>query len=202
MFYSRFPNLFPNDEGLRFILLNMWKNEYEEAYNAKLARNTLSVGRTHGLINVKDPMSIQALSQIQKLGWGIENAKFFRCEPFSIGDIHKDSDTHCALNIPVSGCLYSLMKWFNLDDDREMRIEEKGKLVLILPQNPVYRNHPHSLRTVLKRMELIHPTLVRTHVWHAIDNQANSLPRIVLSIRFSGNPTFEDMLEHLSTLEE
>jgi hypothetical protein len=60
--------------------------------------------------------------------------------------------------------------------------------------NKNYKNNPNY--SILKTTTINKPTLIRTHIPHVVEN-LDTKNRHCVSLRFEGNPTFEECLEKL-----
>ena len=85
------------------------------------------------------------------------------------------------------------MQWFDNDYEPLEIITDRTRI--ILPKTEDIAPNEYL------RLTLTKPTLVKTDVWHRVDNIDNPDNRIVFSIRFKGNPEFEDVKALLSMNE-
>lgn len=125
----------------------------------------------------------------------IDNCKFFVCKDSVWGGVHIDGPSpsrECAINIPIIDCNNGIMNWFSNTDH---------SIVVSTSRTNVHTSDYHNdidHWNVKESMLLTQPALVRTHIWHNIDNRLNPHTRIVFSIRLKNNPKFESVHNKLS----
>jgi len=104
------------------------------------------------------------------------------------GTIHSDGGFHVGLNIPIFGTRGSSMLWFD-GDYIEFFQETQKTVVTVLKWN--------SQPKMIGELELLESHLMRVDVPHNVYPNPNS-DRAILSIRFEGNPTWEEILERIT----
>jgi len=124
-----------------------------------------------------------------------EILQIFAAIPGKCGRIHMDGlDRKCALNVPVKGCTMGKMQWFNNNNYTVVPIDNKYTRVRITEEEgPIDRLDD----TPMFECTLTSPSLVNTDVWHRVDNRQSTEYRYVLSLRFAGNPTIEELIKNL-----
>jgi hypothetical protein len=123
-----------------------------------------------------------------------EILQIFAAMPDKCGRIHMDGlDRRCALNIPVKGCSMGQMQWFD-NNYTVVTIDNKYTKVRITnEEGPISRLDDTPVFGCL----LTAPSVVNTDVWHRVDNRQNTDYRYVLSLRFTGNPSMDELLKNL-----
>lgn len=128
----------------------------------------------------------------------IEHIQVFCILKDSCGMIHVDGiDRKCALNIPLRDCHLGVMEWYPNSGltakvyrgPNTISTVAKEELALYPGRWP----HHGESSTVVNR-----PAVVRTNVWHRVDNRGNPQHRYMLSLRFKSNPTFEELVSSLT----
>jgi hypothetical protein len=144
-----------------------------------------------------------------KLDLELHDVEIFHKSPGLTGAVHHDvihnSSTNtwdswnCAVNINLDNT-ESLMYWFSTTLPQVLPTFEKAKL------NGIHygtrnNNKFHNTNdfTVLDKFMITKPTLVRTSVIHSVEN-TDEKARWCLSLRFKGNPTFEECAVKLKSL--
>lgn len=116
----------------------------------------------------------------------------------SAQDLHIDYDgttndiIHCALNIPIRGCTDSVMTWLEGPHTAEKKTAMlKGRTITAMV--PMFSGDVTTHNTCLDQ-----PTMVRVDTPHFV--KANTIEtRVMASVRFEGNPTWEEILHHDTT---
>lgn len=112
-------------------------------------------------------------------------ARFFVTPPLSSIGIHVDGTLpdypkFLALNLPVLNCTNSHMVWWdNVEVQQEMQFNEYGGKIQI---------YDSPYKTIIDKLELTSPHLVKINYPHSVDNSLNNYPRIILSLRFKPEP--------------
>jgi hypothetical protein len=136
----------------------------------------------------------------------LKDGEIFKKNPGMTGAVHTDVmwDTlqsawvpwHCAININLDHT-NSLMYWILTTDTKVYPTMESNKLRGIhygtRNNNKFQDDDKYS---ILDSFCIIGPTLVRTDVPHSVKNLDNK-ERWCLSLRFKGNPTFEECADKL-----
>jgi hypothetical protein len=144
-----------------------------------------------------------------KFGFELYDVEMFWKRPGVVGVAHHDvvynNETEtwdtwdCAININLTNA-ESIMYWLSSTLHQISPPNKKAKLNGIhygKMQNTEFRNAANF--TILDRLMLTKPTLVRTSVIHAVENTDNK-DRWCVSLRFKGNPTFEECANRLKSL--
>lgn len=141
-----------------------------------------------------------------KLDLVLHDVEIFEKRPGSIGAIHHDvtynseTDTweawNCAVNINIDNT-ESIMYWFTTSLPQVLPTVIKAKLNGIhygtMNNNKFHGNNDF---TILDTLMISKPTLVRTDVIHSVEN-TDDKDRWCVSLRFKGNPTFDECADKL-----
>ena len=126
--------------------------------------------------------------------------QIFAITPESTGMIHRDGlDRKSALNIPLLNCDKGFMDWFEniFDEYKVVSGYTNVRLTTVEKNHSLYRvgvgAHSKAEDAPAHRCLIETPSIVNTDVWHRIDNKLNKNYRYLMSIRFAGNPSFEDV---------
>lgn len=135
-----------------------------------------------------DKEKLSTFPMIKKLNFnGIyldDWCRFFVCKKFFKSSIHIDGNPprNCVINFPISCAEKTPMIWYKnlgsngLTSDRIIMItadEEECQ--------ELYRDYLNS------------PSIFNTAEFHTIDNSKNESNRVIFSLRFSGNPSFDEI---------
>lgn len=154
---------------------------------------------------------------VESVGLKIDNSKFFISPPYSKVVIHKDaSDRLCALNIPIGvPTIGGHMTWYDNSEWNECSYV-KGPQVwsrMAYPfKHKVY--HPSEESEMVAKYSkeytadavpctsllITKPTIVQVDEWHSVDNLNNPENRIIYSLRFAKNPSFNTVVNHFAAL--
>ena len=131
--------------------------------------------------------------ELESLGF----PKLLYCQSYirrrgNVQGIHIDGDVdlkiNAAINIPISGTNGSKHNWYT--GDYKLTIRRIGDLVF---HHIVWNSEPELVST----LELDQPYLVRVNEPHSAI--AGDTDRWIFTMRFVGNPTFEDLYNILSS---
>jgi hypothetical protein len=138
----------------------------------------------------------------------LHDVEIFRKPAGTIGAVHNDviynientwEPWNCAININLDNTK-SIMYWFSTMLPQVLPTDKTAKLNGIhygtKNNNKLYDNDDF---TILDRFMITKPTLVRTSVIHTVENTDNK-DRWCISLRFKGNPTFEECATKLKEL--
>jgi len=152
--------------------------------------------------------------QLQQVGLSIGGAVLFYKSKKTIGALHSD----IAWNHTTSSWQpwYTAINWDLYNTKSRMYWYETNQFGIITAPGMIEQSpgsyllsgvHYGSINNVdfkddpkytkLDEIDIRVPTLLRTDVPHSVEN-LDSQPRWCLSIRFSGNPTFDDCLARLT----
>lgn len=138
----------------------------------------------------------------------LHDMEIFRKPPGSIGAVHTDviynnttntwEPWNCAVNINID-CTESVMYWFSTHLPEVLPKVITARLNGIHYGSEMNNNKFHGTRdfTILDSLKITKPTLVRTNAIHSVENIDNK-DRWCISIRFKGNPTFEECASKLA----
>lgn len=117
--------------------------------------------------------------------------QMFVTRPHYVGAWHLDGvDRKAAINIPLFGCDCGGIEWTDTVFESQLI---QGKLTS-------YHEPRATENAVVSDSNLLtHMTVVRTDIWHRINNTANPAHRITASLRFKDNPTFDQLRSELKT---
>lgn len=131
----------------------------------------------------------------------VQHAQIFHVSAGALPMIHVDGvDRHCALNVPLRGANQGLMEWF--DYPFEPYVYRGDNTISTVTMEEVHGLPRRTNEHPFKSIRVFKPCVVRTNVWHRIDNRENPQDRYVLSLRFKDNPTFEHIVRCLTPVEE
>lgn len=104
------------------------------------------------------------------------------------GDVY-----HASIVIPVSGCENTYMYWV------DGKYETAARDIPTRPDLPSLNSTHQSLvwkdtPRVIAECEIVVPTLCRVDVPHDAYNGTNEQSRITITLRFEGNPSFDDII--------
>lgn len=115
--------------------------------------------------------------------------RFFIFKQGQQSTIHIDNipPRHCALNFPIAKCEDVPIIWYR---------GEGEKVDYQMPRYVVDISitEPGTVEEI-DRVTLTVPTLINTSIWHSVDNSNNTHDRVIFSLRFANNPTFDDVLK-------
>ena len=128
---------------------------------------------------------------LKSFGFIIDNCKFFRCRAKFGGLPHIDGvpPRHSAINFPVMNCEEGYQVWYKNQPKYIEKVNSDLRIILPIETNISWIEG--------EKMYLDRPTLVNVGIWHAVNNSNNNHHRYVFSVRFEGNPTYEDVLKVL-----
>lgn len=122
----------------------------------------------------------------QKSGLVLSHFQLFVCRPEHCGLYHTDGvDRRASLNVPLFNCDVGGIDW-TVDDAPGAYRFKSGFTTNMRTER---RDLP-----ILDHMTLDFTYLLRVNNWHRINNLGNPNHRIVFSLRFQGNPSFEQVL--------
>ena len=144
-----------------------------------------------------------------KLDLELHDVEIFKKTPGAVGAVHHDvvynseatawDSWNCAVNINLDNT-QSKMYWFSTTLPQVLPTFEKAKL------NGIHYGTRNNNKfqdtndfTILDSCMISKPTLVRTSVIHTVEN-TDGKDRWCLSLRFKGNPTFEECAVKLKDL--
>lgn len=116
----------------------------------------------------------------------VSHGQIFVCRPRHIGLWHLDGvDRHASINFPMFNTDRGQVDWTAADIEC---IKEANEYTT--HSVPVDRDayHPVAHLSVLTGVQLL-----KTDIWHRLDNADNTLHRVVFSIRFKTNPLYETL---------
>lgn len=121
------------------------------------------------------------------------HAQLFVTNPGYLGAWHKDGiDLHASINIPVYGTGLGFQSYIDWTEEHIAGVDYASS-------HTKHTLGMGALQKVSDRCVLDQMCLVRTDVWHRINNRQNTAHRVTLALRFKDNPTFEHLAEALKT---
>lgn len=173
---------------------SLWyTNRYEEQFATQLDSHAI-LARVYGneVANL-----LPALHEILPAQLQVEFVQYFVARAHSAGPVHIDGNVrHCALNFPVHGADKGTMEWFAGDAfDRAFVNNTRVGTRVPGARTELWKAIPKTLDSFpapVAYLVLTEPFLVNSGEWHRVNNTRNDEYRIVASVRFVGNPTFED----------
>lgn len=141
-------------------------------------------GDNHAIYRRDYVFSEEEILTFAGIGLVPEFKQYFITAPRSVGMIHKDGvDRKCSFNIPLDEHSAGGEHQFFSDLVTRTKTIKNERTIIRLPGTDTAK--------CTNSFKLITPTLVNTDMWHRVDNRGNDKPRVVLAIRFVGNPSFE-----------
>ena len=141
--------------------------------------------------------------QFKELGIEIDVFREFVSQPFRGLGIHQDGAVgypkKYAINWPIENCKGAYMCWWNFNGDPEVSIASTDPTA----NQPSIFYSAHNASKV-EQVELVTPTLVNIENFHSVENNINSVRRMI-SFRFVTEPehlikVFAPMVELVDTL--
>jgi hypothetical protein len=146
----------------------------------------------------------EAIDFFLKYGLEIQDGEMFRKMPDKTGAIHSDIiwnyekemwvPWYCAINLNLDDTA-SLMYWMSSTATEVYPEDVSNRLQGIHYGNRNNNKFNTDEYKVLDVFYIHKPTLVRTHIPHTVKNIDIDKDRWCLSIRFKGNPTYEECLD-------
>lgn len=127
-------------------------------------------------------------SQLRKLNLlnQVGHCQIFVCRPHHTGLWHLDGvDRHASINIPLFNTERGQVDWTSEDIECVKEVSEYTTHSV-----PVDR---YASRYIEHSSVLTGVHLLKTDIWHRLDNADNTLHRVVFSIRFKTNPLYEKL---------
>ena len=116
----------------------------------------------------------------------VGHCQIFVCRPHHTGLWHLDGvDRHASINFPLFNTEFGQVDW--TPDEIECVKEVSVYTTHSIPVNR-YAEHPIAHSSVLTSVQLL-----KTDIWHRLDNANNPSHRVVFSIRFKTNPLYETL---------
>jgi hypothetical protein len=154
---------------------------------------------------------------VQAAGLVIDHTKYFRSCPGFRTQVHTDAEGRdCGLNIPVIVPVRSgLMRWYDNDFKAVIDHRNNHTYLKMAFHTEGFASTPAEISAAAKLSKaytkdippaevllLTKPTVVRVDKWHDVNNEGNPADRVVYSIRFKENPSFEELVERFSRIRE
>lgn len=176
-----------------FYTLQTYDNEFTQWLQETMLQTNMLHTENQGLphilkhINTDLIRKFLIIQAIEATGLKIDNCKFFRCMAKTQGDVHIDGVPvrNAAINFPVNNCELGYQTWYLNKPKRVEKVYSKTRIILPDEDNIQWQEG--------EKLYLTKPTLVHVGVWHSVNNTENSKDRDVFSIRFVGNPTFDQV---------
>jgi hypothetical protein len=110
------------------------------------------------------------------------------------GMIHKDGlPRYSTINIPLTGYTEGTMHWYSDSEHlTEVKIDTAYTKVRLVAEE-LYNTGTRLDLIPDAQSTVTAPSILNTDIWHRIDNKKNTKSRWVASIRFSTNPTFDEL---------
>jgi hypothetical protein len=114
----------------------------------------------------------------------VGHSQMFVCRPRHMGMWHLDGvDRHASINFPLWNTSRGRVDWTEHEVEH---IREANQYTTHAVQSRWTDYYPVSHSSVLHGVQLL-----KTDKWHRLDNTDNDHHRVVFSIRFATNPTYE-----------
>ncbi len=135
---------------------------------------------------------------LKKKDLRLASAFHFITVPRQITPIHADGVSsertrHCGLNFPIANCASTYMNWFGNHPIDSMPKPVTSGVPARFPIDPMAT----ATWSPSHQLELKRPSVVRTDVWHNINNSRQVAERKIVTIRLEGNPNFEELAAKL-----
>lgn len=150
----------------------------------------------------------ETIDLFSKHGLDLKDGEIFKKSPGKSGAVHTDviwnpsrnswDPWYCALNINLHNTT-SLMYWISTTAKPIFPDKARMKLDGIHYGARHNANFSGKEYTVLDKFQISKPTLVKTDVAHSVRN-LDTKDRWCISLRFKGNPTFEECAKKLEGL--
>lgn len=122
----------------------------------------------------------------------LSHAQIFIARPGIKSKFHVDGlnpQRKAAINIPISGCKFGVIEWS--DASVKGVLKDLGFTSHWVPETPL----GESVSSTCSLAEHVH--VVKTDKWHRLNLTDNPEWRVVFSLRFMSNPSFEELVEKL-----
>ena len=141
----------------------------------------------------------------KELGLILKSIILFPTIPNKLKDPHRDgprSDySYSAINIPVANTKGTLQVWWpGFDESRVKQFNltrPDGTKSIGFDIVPEWKEEEFDQIPSDHSLELLSPHLLNTNVIHGVDNRSNNDWRLVMSLRFIGNPKLEQVKEQI-----
>lgn len=173
------------------------------------------------LLRVEPQNEIPLIKEyLRRAGYHSFHSRFFYSRVGMRVQTHKDSDGRlCAINIPLTVPKRSgLMRWFDQPQWKSIAQVQDGGVYLRMAyhtdEQVVVSDGDSVLDAVIRSKEftknvvptdqilLTKPTVLRVNEWHDVNNEGSDVPRMIYSLRFAGNPTFEELIDRFGNIPE
>lgn len=172
----------PEDCYLELPFLNFSKEEALEYFAPNLNPKALPLRHYRWNIPSQKILAFPFVSDFSaRTGIEISKVALFSLGPNMQSTVHNERglDVDSAINVTIYGGPRSnVMRWFDIPERSEC-----GHIV-----------DAALLDNLKPNVELVfeHPTLININHWHQVMNASTESHRIVLTMRFRGNPSFEE----------
>lgn len=147
--------------------------------------------------NIKMPDDVERKINLELKEYGLPEATTFVCfkrkmflEQNQVAHVDYSNEygiINCALIVPVEGCSDTNMYWMDGDFTTQKRIISASSYLGI-----IWQKSP----TVIDSVEIDSvPYLTRVSIPHSVTSRRDGSYRTIVSIRFKGNPSFDEMLK-------
>ena len=159
-----------------------WYDHFNYRHNSNIA-----VVGLEGLASESMPTLHGILGKLNAAkGLELSHFQMFVCRPHHAGMYHTDGvDRKASFNVPIFNCEVGGIDWTQDDPPGAYRFESEFTTNM--------RTEERDLPTI-DHMVLDSIKLLRVDTWHRINNLNNPNHRVVFSLRFRGNPSFETVL--------
>mgnify|MGYP001253640018 CR=1 FL=1 len=174
-----------------------------EAARAMLSAHLAHVGDNHAVLVKKyqelcdECPELETLLRALGLGkWDVNYYQFFVAAPFQRGVMHIDGiNRHCCINMALYNGDKGTIQWYESHGfiAAPPRVSHVGTLGTYPEKfEDRYTDLPPDEEVITEGLQL-----VKTDIWHRVDNTANDRYRTIFSIRLIDNPSFESTLKRL-----
>jgi hypothetical protein len=173
------------------------------------------------LLRVEPPDEIPLIKEyLRRAGYRSFHSRFFYSRIGMRVQAHKDSDGRlCAINIPLTIPKQSgLMRWFNQPTWKSIAQVQDGGVYLRMAyhteEQVIVSDGASVLDAVIRskaftkdtpatsELLLTKPTILKVNEWHDVNNEGSDVARMIYSLRFAGNPTFDELIDRFGTIPE
>jgi hypothetical protein len=183
-------------EELKGVSIDHWETEYIPRVDSL---------RVHNLY-INPPTQLapyQNLLKFLKEDCGLQPKSIilFPTKPNSLKDPHRDGPreaySYCGLNIPIRDAEASTMVWWpDFPEERVVNYalsKPDGSKSIGFDIVPVFNPSEFDEVPLDNRLILDRPHLVNTNIIHGVDSRNNPNYRLILSVRFFGNPKIDEV---------
>ena len=178
------------------------------------------IPKPYSVINYVEPEDETPLMKqyLAHAGLHSERSRFFYSGTRFRTQVHKDADGRlCALNIPITVPKISgMMRWWDKPEWKSVCHFQDNHVYLRMAYNEEgLVSTPEEIKAAAVKskqftkdvpptveVKLTKPTIVRVDEWHDINNEGSDVWRIIYSMRFAENPSFDELVSRFKDIPE